>query len=240
MSKANAQDLKPPIFEADVLDEKEASIYNTTDQNTTIFSFPSDELLQYIFNLERHQEIVFTLKIGGLDFGLVLSDIKGDFAPGPNKAKQHKFVSMRGTVRDVPNSKASITISTSSFYATIVARCREFSISNTELNGKSMPNIFSLIERQYVQSTKKDKNHENPENNVLCENISINLGLQVDELFVDHYVNHPNPLESAKDLKELANFWAGLPIAVKEKLKVVKEELKAKLTPKNENTDVQK
>lgn len=47
-------------------------------------------------------------------------------------------------------------------------------------------------------------------------------------------------LESAKDLKELANFWAGLPIAVKEKLKVVKEELKAKLTPKNENTDVQK
>ena len=191
--------MKPPIFEADVLDEKEASIYNTTDQNTTIFSFPSDELLQYIFNLERHQEIVFTLKIGGLDFGLVLSDIKGDFAPGPNKAKQHKFVSMRGTVRDVPNSKASITISTSSFYATIVARCREFSISNTELNGKSMPNIFSLIERQYVQSTKKDKNHENPENNVLCENISINLGLQVDELFVDHYVNHPNPLESAKD-----------------------------------------
>lgn len=46
-------------------------------------------------------------------------------------------------------------------------------------------------------------------------------------------------LESAVDLTELAKFWANLPIAVKEKLKVVKEELKAKLTPKNENTDVQ-
>jgi hypothetical protein len=62
-----------------------------------------------------------------------------------------------------------------------------------------MPNVFSLIERQYVQSIKKDINNENPENNALCDNISINLGLQVDELFVAHYDNHPFPLESAKD-----------------------------------------
>ena len=106
-SKAQSN-VYPPTFEANTLAKNEASTYKTTDQNTTIFSFPSEELLHYILGLKRHQEIGFTLKIGGLEVGLVLSDNKGDFALDPNKAKQHKFVSMRGTVRDVPNSKASI------------------------------------------------------------------------------------------------------------------------------------
>jgi hypothetical protein len=156
LAPSKAQDLTPPpTFEAIVLDEKEATFYKTAKQNSTIFTFPLKELVQYVNGLPEQQDIEFTLKIGELDAALILSANKDGWIPNPNKTGQSKLVILKGTVRGQPSSKAFISISPSSFYANIVAGSKKYLISYAIRDGKSIPNVFSLVENQYVQPTKK-------------------------------------------------------------------------------------
>ncbi|MFN0215172.1 MAG: zinc-dependent metalloprotease family protein [Saprospiraceae bacterium] len=171
--------------------EKETALYEKPDLGTNIFTFPTEDLLNFIKNPNR--DIVrFILKVGDFETEVKLMG-KKRFLPVSKENSRHEAVSMNGFAGNELIGKVSILVSPYSFYATIALDGKMYKISNAKRGGKVISKFFCLVESQYAVKVQKDGN-TNAEDDP-CGIVWADFGLQIDESFADHF----SSLATARD-----------------------------------------
>lgn len=183
------------LFDATLLVGEEATLYQRNANSRGVFTLDTEALLKSIEKISENGDLKFTLRIGRLSFDLALQIDKDKTRRLQNGGISRGYC-LSGQVNDIVDSRVSILVNPGVLYARFIFDEKQYSISNAQTSEKSVSNVFEIVESEY--SLPKPVAESLAEGACPSDRlISIEIGVQMDQAFVDHFTSYEHAVSFA-------------------------------------------